>query len=339
MNTDWKAFLDTQDALTDISADSFIPSYAAETKVLADLSDRGLLEISGEDAESFLQNQLTNDIRNVNETTHQESAWCSPKGRIIANFRIFKRADSFLLDLSADLVEHVIKKLRMYVMMSKVTIEDVSDSLVHFSYSGQGADTDINEILGNVPKLSTESIQSDSLTVLAIAGSSPRFDIFGEVDQCKDLWQNLSSNAVVATSSHWDYLNILAGIPMISAESTEAWIPQMVNYIHIGGVDFKKGCYPGQEVVARLNYLGKTKRRMFHIEADASTALEVGSIVKSENDTEAGKVLSSVVNPEGKAEALVILKIAETTKPLTISVDNQEATVHMLDLPYAVEDE
>ncbi len=339
MNPDWRAFLNTQDALTNTTADSSYPSYASNIKVLADLSDRGLLEVSGEDAESFLQNQLTNDIRNVNETTHQESAWCSPKGRIIANFRIFKRADSFLLDLSADLVEHVIKKLRMYVMMSKVTIEDVSDSMVHFSYSGQDADTELKEVLGDVPKASTESIQSGSLIVLAIVGSNSRFDIFGAVDECKDLWQKLSSNAVIATSSHWDYLNIHAGIPMISAESTEAWIPQMVNYIHIGGVDFKKGCYPGQEVVARLNYLGKTKRRMFHIEADASSALTVGSPVKSANDTEAGKVLSSVVNPQGKVEALVILKIAETKKPLTVSVDNQEAMVHILELPYEVEDE
>ncbi|WP_299871273.1 folate-binding protein YgfZ [uncultured Cocleimonas sp.] len=336
MNPNWKIFLTEQDALSPASANS---SYSSDTKVLADLSERGLLEVTGEDAESFLQNQLTNDIRNVNDTTHQESAWCSPKGRIIANFRVFKRGDSFLLDLSADLVEHVTKKLRMYVMMSKVTIDDVSDSLVHFSYSGQGADAELNEILDNVPKASTEAVQSGSLSVLSIAGSNPRFDIFGEVDDCKSLWQKLSGDAVIATSSHWDYLNIQAGIPMISTESSEAWIPQMVNYIHIGGVDFKKGCYPGQEVVARLNYLGKTKRRMFHIEAEVSSALEVGSPIKSENDTEAGKVLSSVVNPEGKAEALVILKIAETTKPLTVSVDNQEATVHFLDLPYEVEDE
>ncbi|MEB8433002.1 folate-binding protein YgfZ [Cocleimonas sp. KMM 6892] len=336
MNPNWKTFLTEHDALSDDSKNS---SYSSDTKVLADLSGRGLLEVSGEDAETFLQNQLTNDIRNVNETTHQESAWCSPKGRIIANFRVFKRGDSFLLDLSADLLEHVIKKLRMYVMMSKVTIDDVSDSLVHFSYSGQGADTELNNILGDLPKAPTESIQSGSLSVLAIAGANTRFDIFGEVEDCKSLWQKLNNDAVVAPSTHWDYLNIQAGIPMISAESTEAWIPQMVNYIHIGGVDFKKGCYPGQEVVARLNYLGKTKRRMYHIVADTASALAVGSAVKSEKDTEAGKVLTSVINPEGKAEALVILKIAEATKPLTVSVDNQEANVHFLDLPYVVEDE
>ena len=338
MNPDWKAFLIEQDA-KDSSSSNLPSNYSSEEKVLADLSDRGLLKVSGEDAETFLQNQLTNDIRNVKETSHQESAWCSPKGRIIANFRIFKRGDSFLLDLSADLVEHVTKKLRMYVMMSKVTIEDVSDHMVHFSYSGHGAASELKEVLGSVPAESKETIQSDSLSVLAMAGANPRFDIFGEVDDCKKLWQKLSSNAAIGNSSHWDYLNIQAGIPMISAESTEAWIPQMVNYIQIGGVDFQKGCYPGQEVVARLNYLGKTKRRMYHIETDALTVLKVGSSVKSINDTEAGKVLSSVVNPQGKAEALVILKIAETENPLVVSVDNQEATVRMLELPYEVEDE
>ncbi len=336
MNPDWKAFLTEQGVLT--HADDSL-SYSSETNVLSDLSDRGLLAVSGEDAETFLQNQLTNDIRNVNETTHQESAWCSPKGRIIANFRVFKRGDYFLLDLSADLVEHVIKKLRMYVMMSKVTIEDVSESLVHFSYSGQGADTKLKEILGDLPLAPNASIQSDGVSILAIAGPTSRFDIFAEVEQCKSLWQTLSSEAVVTTSTHWHYLNIQAGIPVISAESSEMWIPQMVNYIYVGGVDFKKGCYPGQEVVARLNYLGKTKRRMYHIVADIPSALTVGALIQNENNAEAGKVLSSVLNPEGKAEALVVLKIAEAQKLLTVSADNQVATVQIVDLPYAVEDD
>ena len=108
----------------------------------------------------------------------------------------------------------------------------------------------------------------------------------------------------------------------------------MLNYIDIGGVDFKKGCYPGQEVVARLNYLGKTKRRMYHIQIDTSDLPEVGATIKSESEADAGKILNAVINADGKTQALAILKIAEANNPLTL--DDNDAKVTLLDLPYTV---
>ncbi len=144
--------------------------------------------------------------------------------------------------------------------------------------------------------------------------------------------------AAPVSSGGWHYLNILAGLPVITKDSSEAWIPQMVNYIAIGGVDFKKGCYPGQEVVARLNYLGKTKRRMYHIQINTDVLPNVNDAISSKDDQEAGKILNAVINPDGKIEALAIIKIAEAEKELALSID-KEATINLLDLPYSVDDE
>lgn len=335
MNPDWKAFLSAKNT-------QFSELTHTQEEMLFDLTGRALIKVSGEDAESFLQNQLSNDIKNVTETAHQASAWCSPKGRIIATFQIFKRAECFYLSLSADLLEHVIKKLRMYVMMSKVTLEDVTESVVHFGYTGA-----LQKIINDAPSASGQTIQNGNLSILRIAGNTPRYEIFSDtltsnssdsIDDAKQLWEQCAENATTINSNGWDYLNILAGLPDISEASSEAWIPQMVNYIAVGGVDFKKGCYPGQEVVARLNYLGKTKRRMYHLQIDTDQLPAIGdSITSASNnggDKAAGKILNVAINPTGKVEALAILKIAEADNKLTLS----NSAVEILELPYSLDE-
>lgn len=342
MKAEWKAFLIENGAefegervasFGNPDRERRIPPFGA---VLSDLSDRGLIEVSGDDAESFLQNLLTNDIRKVTETSHQPSAWCTHQGRIIANFRIFKRADKFYMAVSHDLIDHVIKKMRMFVMMSKVTLEDVSETLVHFGYAGERAEEELREVLDVIPTEPGETLQYKTLSLLRLPGTVPRFEVFGELDDAQALWERCNVRAAPVSSDGWHYLNILAGLPVITKASSEAWIPQMVNYVQIGGVDFKKGCYPGQEVVARLNYLGKTKRRMYLVEINTDKLPAVNDAIASDSDQEAGKVLNAVMNPRGKIEALVILKIAEAEKPLHMA-DDKEASVTMQDLPYAVE--
>jgi len=291
--------------------------------------------------ESFLQNQLTNDIRNVSDTHHQESAWCSPKGRMIANFQIYKKDNCFYLALSADLIPHVIKKLRMYVMMSKVVLEDLSDSIIQFTVAGKNVDKLIQEALGVDISDDVAVINNNQTTLLRSdlpTADSSRFDIFCEnLEQAKSLWLQCQNSATPVSGNGLRYLNIIAGKPEITQASTEAWIPQMVNYIHINGVDFKKGCYPGQEVVARLNYLGKTKRRMYRLQIDSDQHVEIGASIKTDSDAQAGKVLNAVFTANNKVEALAVLKIAALKSPITLAENDAKITV--LDLPYGVDDE
>lgn len=329
MIKDWKAFLS--------ETNTKFESIKNEQEMLFDLSDQGLIKVSGEDAESFLQNQLTNDIRNVTETTHQASAWCNPKGRIIANFQIFMRDGCYFLSVSSDLIEHVIKKLRMYVMMSKVTVEDVSESIIHFGYTG-----DLQKILGDkTPSAPNQTLQDNNLSVLRLTDSEPRYEVFTDssnISEAKHLWEQCAADAIAVDNNGWNYLNIAAGLPNIGEASSEAWVPQMVNYIAIGGVDFKKGCYPGQEIVARLNYLGKSKRRMYRLHINTDKLPDIGDAVASASDKTAGKILNTAVNPNGDIEALAIMKIAETNSTLSLA-DNTDATITLLELPYSTDNE
>ena len=345
MNIDWKSFLIENGAqFTNEQLSSFGNTESkTQDLVLSDLSDKGLISVSGEDAESFLQNQLTNDIKNITENSHQESAWCSPKGRIIANFRIFKKADAYILSFSHDLIEQIIKKLRMYVMMSKVTIEDVTDSIVHFGLAGENTEKLLQDML-DLPAKTGDTVQYKGLSFLRIEGVIPRYEIFGDLNDAKELWASVYEKGqkqgmcALTTHKYWLYQDILAGLPYITKASSEAWIPQMVNYVAIGGVDFKKGCYPGQEVVARLNYLGKTKRRMYHLSLQTDILPNVDETLSSDNDKDAGKILNAAINPDGIVEALAIIKIAEADSTLWLE-NIESATVTILDLPYAVEDE
>lgn len=344
MNSDWKAFLiDNGAKFSDEQLISFGDAELAQKApphevMLSDLSDFGLIKVFGEDAESFLQNQLSNDIRNVSDTMHQISAWCTPKGRIIATFRIFQRQDSYYLSVSADLLEHVIKKLRMYVMMSKVTIEDASDALIHFSYSGSKTGEKLQKILAlSTPIEPNQTLQSKDLSILHISGNIDHYEVFGSINDAKDLWNSCKTEATLSNSNRWYYLNILAGNPHIDQASSESWIPQMVNYIAVDGVDFKKGCYPGQEVVARLNYLGKTKRRMYHLLINTNTPPAVNDVISSTTDKDAGKILNAVINSDGKVEALAVLKIAEASNGLTLANDDTVA-ISLLDLPYTLDE-
>lgn len=347
MTANWKAF--QLDSEANSEANSLSEEVPDQGAMLSDLSDRGLILVHGEDAETFLQNQLSNDIRRATENTHQTSAWCNPKGRIIANFRIFKRGDKYYLSLSKDLVELVLKKLRMYVMMSKVTLEDASDSIAHFGLSGENASELLAEALGDkntaLPGEPDQVITQQSLSILRVPGTVPRFEIFSNadeeskgIDDAITLWSKLKTLALPVHSNAWLYLDILAGQPLITQASSEAWIPQMVNFIAIEGVDFKKGCYPGQEVVARLNYLGKTKRRMYHILIDTQNLPAINDALSSNDDKEAGKILNAVINPDRKVEALAVLKIGEADKALSLASDSN-ASVTILELPYSVNDD
>lgn len=331
MTKDWKAFLSNSN--TEFKS---INSTKNSTQMLFDLSGQGLIKVSGEDAESFLQNQLTNDIRNVTETSHQASAWCSPKGRIIANFQIFMRDGNYFLTVSADLIEHIIKKLRMYVMMSKVTVEDVTESTVHFAYVG-----DLQTIIDDTPSTPNQTLQYNNLSILRLADKNSRYEIFAGSSNISDaiqLWEQCTTDAIAVDNNGWNYLNIVAGLPNISEASSEAWVPQMVNYIAIGGVDFKKGCYPGQEIVARLNYLGKTKRRMYRLQINTDKLATIGDVIASDSDKEAGKILNVAINPDGNIEALAVMKIAGTESALTLA-NNTDATITLLELPYPMDDE
>lgn len=302
MNPNWKTFLEQQSATTGNTADC----------ALMDLSRFSLVAIRGEDRDSFLQGQLTNDIRELSHTHSQLSGHCSPKGRMLANFRVLRRNDSILLQLPDDKLEEILKRLRMFVLRSKVEITDTSDGLIRIGIAGDCAAALLAPTIPELPKRDNDMVHSGELTTIRMAGSTPRFEIIGPLEPIKALWQTLSANARIADGDLWALLDIRAGIPTVYAATTDAFVPQMVNMQLIDGVSFTKGCYTGQEVVARMKYLGKLKRRMYLAGVETDTAPQPGDELHadtSKSNQAAGRIVDARAVGNGRYEMLAVIEI------------------------------
>ncbi len=316
LNSAWQDFLSERGAI--IEHDQVVSfghpeqeREAAATKtVLADLSAQGLIKVSGEDTVNFLQNQFSNDIREISPQLSQLNAWCNAKGRILASLRVFQVRDDYFLHLSSDLLDATLRRLRMFVLRSKVTLEDVSNEWLSIGLAGNDAPALLAKQINHLPENTNQVVQENGLVVIRLAGDTPRFQIFGQIPAISSLWQALQTEAIPVGYPVWSWLEIQAGIPNIVANTTEAFVPQMVNYSTIGGVSFTKGCYPGQEVVARMHYLGKLKRRMYLAHVKTETLPEAGENLfpPGENAQSCGKVVQAQVSPNGGVDLLAVLQ-------------------------------
>lgn len=288
-------------------------SVTLSADIVCDLSHFALIRASGDDSSTFLQGQLSNDVRQVSDTQHQLSSYNSPKGRMLALFRLFQYEDAFMLRLPQSIVAPTLKRLQMFVLMSKVTLEDVSDSVMRFGLSGPNAEALLIEQLGIAPEITDTATHSNGVTVLRVAGPHPRFEIYGNVEPMQSLWEALTANARPVGAECWNLLEIKAGLPNVYPETIEAFVPQMVNLQRVNGVSFKKGCYTGQEVVARMQYLGKLKRRMYLAHADTDDLPQPGDELTSPQSASgqgAGKVVTAAASPNGGMDMLCVIEIA-----------------------------
>jgi len=315
---------------------------ASHGDILTDLSHTGLISIQGEDAEQFLQGQFTNDIKQVDNEHAQISGYCSPKGRLLSNFLVFKRHDRFYLRLPRPLIEETIKRLRMFVLMSKVVMEDSSDAQIHVGYSGPHAEKTLVDHLKVVPKNDFDTLQVGSLTIIRLPGKNPRFEILGSLEEMKKLWTALNVNAAPVGAEVWSWLTIQNGLPIITKGTVDAFVPQMVNMHFIDGVSFKKGCYTGQEIVARMQYLGKLKRRMYLAHIDCEQRPEEGAALfsaSSKSGQGTGKIVNASPAPAGGFDVLAVIEISSVMEDTIHLGDSSGPTLEFLDLPYPVEEE
>lgn len=323
---DWQEFLNQQKL-----DDGPLPDCA-----LTDLSHIGLIQVSGEDARDFLQGQFTNDINRVDATHSQLSAYCGPKGRMLASFRILERNDALLLMLPAERIAAIRKRLHMFVLRAKVKIEDVSDRLVRIELSGDC----VPDLLPIDPPNEDNGVHMfDGYTVIRIPGDRPRFQVLGESGVMQSLWEEAAATTRPVSSIAWALLDIRAGIPAVCEATVECFVPQMTNLHVIEGVSFTKGCYTGQEIVARMHYLGRLKRRMYRVRIDSAQQPVPGKALyspHSSSDQGTGRIVSSAPSPDGGHEALAVIEIAaaETGEVYLGAADGPRLT--FLDLPYTV---
>jgi hypothetical protein len=217
----------------------------------ARLNRYGVLAVTGADARDFLHAQLTNDIANLPPDRAALAGWCTAKGRLLASMLVIPSSQGFLLQLARDLAAVVAKRLSMFILRSKVKIADQSDAWAQYGLW----DADLN-VAGVAWDGDTVTVRVDERRFLSIG---------------KGLSQPCRQN-----EETWTLHEIRAGRPLITAATQDQFVPQMVNFETLGAIDFQKGCYPGQEIVARAQYRGQVKRRMVHLRAPAGTELKPG---------------------------------------------------------------
>ncbi|MES2884909.1 MAG: folate-binding protein [Pseudomonadota bacterium] len=235
------------------------------------LDELGLIRTIGPEARSFLQSQLTNDAKPLCPTQGQLSGYCSPKGRLLAVFTVLELGeDDFALALPAALVAPTLKRLRMFVLRSKLTLSDASAELPALGVIGAQIAEALSAQGFVLPASDYGVAQHDGIWLLRRPGPVPRFELRAAPERLAALQQNL--NLPPAGTDDWALAEVLAGIPQVTAETSDHFVPQTIDLDAAGGVSFTKGCYPGQEIVARVHYLGRVKQRL-HLAHCAAGAL------------------------------------------------------------------
>jgi len=316
MNTDWQNFLTQRGATIESGVvlnfgDSTAELKAATEKtVLCDLGQFGTLRVSGEDAQTFLQSLLSNDIREVTADRAQYSSLNTAKGRVLAIFLIWRDGSDYLIQLPRVLCEPIRKKLSVYVLRSKVTVSDISEETICLGLAGKDAITLAAECFESTP--SAPMSVGKHKHAFAIRVSKQRLLIVTTPQYAAGMWKCLSMDTADAGAPCWDWLNIRDGIPVILPQTQEQFVAQMVNLDLIGGISFSKGCYPGQEIVARTQYLGKLKRRMYRAHIDGSIEPQPGDELFSADmeGQPSGMIANVAPTPSGGHDMLAVVQIA-----------------------------
>ncbi len=305
--------------------------------VLMPLEHLCCYEVSGEDAASFLQGQLTNDIEAVSQSRGQLSSYCTPKGRMLAVFYICPTQNKYLIVLRKDVAAAVMQRMQMFVLRSKVTIEPSSADRTLFGVAGASIESVLSTLNMPAPQKEYDVSSTENLLCMKIPGIVPRYLLIGDAALAAAIAQQ--ENVAAQSYSYWQWLDIMSGIPAVSAATQESFVPQMANMELIDGVSFSKGCYPGQEIVARLHYLGNASRRMYRIEANSADEVNPGDdiyLTALESKQAIGNIVTSIKESADKIAALAVLRIeaAEQNQLAIGSPEGIPATV--MPLPYDI---
>jgi tRNA-modifying protein YgfZ len=290
---------------------------------VAPLPHLGVIRAQGEDAAKFLHGQLTQDFALLGMDTARLAAFCNAKGRMLASFVAFKRAaDEILLVCSRDVLPATLKRLSMFVLRSKAKLTDAS---AEFTLAGLAGDA-LQAAGPGAPWSRTEFAGGD-LVRLYPADGQPRA-----------LWVAPAGTPVppgaALDPSLWQWGEVRSGIATITQPVAEAFVPQMLNYESVGGVNFKKGCYPGQEVVARSQFRGTLKRRAFVVHADGELAPGQEVFQAADPEQPAGLVTEAARAPEGGWDAIVSLQLSAAEAGDLHAGSATGPSLQLLPLPY-----
>ncbi|MDE1908242.1 MAG: folate-binding protein YgfZ [Pseudomonas sp.] len=306
----------------------------ADSAFFCPLSHEGVLAVRGADAAKFLQGQLTCNLNYLSDTQASLGARCTQKGRMQSSFRILLQGDGVLLAMATELLEPQLADLKKYAVFSKSKLTDESAAWARFGVS------DADQVLAGLglqlPAETDSVVRSDDL--IAIRVSPGRAELWAPAAQAQTLHSQLAAQLNEGELNQWLLGQIRAGIGQVMPQTRELFIPQMLNLQAVGGVSFKKGCYTGQEIVARMQYLGKLKRRLYRLSLNAGELPEPGTPLFSPNHNSAiGEVVLAARADDQAIELLAVLQ-AEAAESGDVHVGTLEGPgLQLLDLPYQLD--
>lgn len=300
------------------------------------LTARGLLCFEGADTRAFLHAQLTCEVGGMPGDASTYGAYCTPKGRVLASFLLWPAAAGYLMQLPHTLLAAVQRRLSMYILRSKVKARDASADYAQYGIAGPDAGTLVERIVGGAPQAEHKLFHSGNGYGLRLPGN--RYLAVVGQERAASTAQLLAAASRAQPENWWDALDIAAGIANIAPQTQEQFVPQMLNLDATGGVSFNKGCYPGQEVVARMRYLGRLKERMFRARVAANAMPRPGDrLYGVDLGTQAvGMIVNVAPAEDGAFELLAVIHLSSVAAgPVRLAaVDGPQLVIEQL--PYAL---
>lgn len=279
------------------------------------LDKTATIRVEGDDRIQFLQGQLTQDINLISQDKALYAGFCNPKGRVLAFMLCYVAHESIHIQLDSSIKEFILKKLKMYVLRSKVSLNLLEETFTSIGFVGAKALVERNI---QTPQNHLDIAQCQDVMIMRIGQNSERYQLMGETSKVNEFIKlNFSAYSTMGLDD-WNNLNILDGIPDIYPTTQEAFIPQSLNMDLIEGINFKKGCYTGQEIVARTHYLGKVKRRMYRAFIKSQVDLTPGDQILNKNDEDIGQLVRSAKENNDKTNLLIELRVDQAREALFI---------------------
>lgn len=299
-----------------------------------------VFRVTGDDAPEFLQNQLAGDLREIDDGWSRLSAHCSPKGRVVGLYRALRDEEGYLLVLPASTAEVALPKLRMMVLRSKAVIEDAGFGVIG-AIGGSAADAFAARGWAS-PGTEERTAHEGAVTTIRLPGEEQRFAVVGPQDELREALVGFGETLGRGEASEWELGEILAGVPQIYPETSEVFLPQFLNLDLLGGVRFDKGCFPGQEVVARTQHLGKIVRRMYRARVEGESEVPAPRTplraIDDGKERDGGSVVRAVHDPEtDTVEMLVVVPVGVRDQDVELRMNDAEGReVELISLPYPV---
>ncbi|MDM5178898.1 folate-binding protein [Massilia sp. DJPM01] len=342
----WNEYLSSQGARLAQDGSGHVPDFGNSLGVadlapgfVAPVTDQGLIAVTGDDAASFLHNQLTNDVEHLGLAEARLAGYCTPKGRLQATFLMWRTSESVFLQLAREIQPALQKRLSMFVLRAKAKLSDAAAGQVLLGIGGAAAQDALTPLFGALPPTPYSRIAHPLGTLIRVADAfgSARYQWLATPEAAQAAWPALAAALRPAGTDAWRLADIHAGVPQVTLKTQEQFVPQMVNFELLGGVNFKKGCYPGQEIVARSQYLGKLKRRtaLAAIDALAASGEEVFAV--GDPDQPCGMIVNSAPNGSGGVDALVEMKLAAIGQGEVRLGSASGGPLRLLPMPYALD--